>query len=640
MKKYIGLPIILLLFVICPYMAFAQAVNADEKKAETLHGKYEFGQALAIYKKVLENCTDSLKMMDLEKKLIQSENGLSLLEFAFEPGVVAKQRTQRGNFFLRYPGFEQNSWVKLPQQFAFEADITTGEFPVMQFVQSSRSVIFSAPDNTGAWNLYTSRLLNDTLWSVPNLLNENITSAGNEIFPIISPDGKTLYFSSDGHSGVGGYDLYVSQWDDDSKDWGMPQNMGFPYSSPADDLFFYNTPDGLYSVFASNRDCAADSVIVYALDYENVPLKKSVTPAQAAAIAKLSVKAGAGAGAAGTASATGTAGTSGAASATGTSGAAGENLSGQNDFSQYTLAVNNVRKLQKDLADVFAKQAASRELYNTLKNEDDLKALEKQIAQQELATMSLQNEVNAALAQVQKLEMEFLSKGMFVPQVEEQPVQVSGKEPAGPSGFAFAQLALGDAPKVIVEQPEPEVDLSFKITDEDAQVFDVSESPQGLVYQIQLFTVSKKATIKSLRGMSPVFERKYPSGKYVYSVGIFKTYSDALSNLNKVRKRGFSSAMVVAFRDGKSMPLKDAKILEKNLANSGVYQVWIEGYDVLPQDILAVIRNITEKDIAKANVEGQLRYVIGPFGNEEDAKILRTGLKAVSDKTIEVEKVK
>lgn len=635
MKKHIGLPIILLLFVICPQIAFPQTGNGEEKKAEALHRKYEFDQALVIYKKVLESCTDSLKMMELEKKLIQSENGLSLLEFAFEPGVVAKQRSQRGSFFLRYPGFEQKSWVKLPQQFAFEADITTGEFPVMQFVQSSRSVIFSAPDNTGAWNLYTSRLLNDTLWSVPNLLNENITTAGNEIFPVISPDGKTLYFSSDGHSGVGGYDLYVSQWDEDSKDWGMPQNMGFPYSSPADDLFFYNTPDGLYSVFASNRDCSADSVIVYALDYENVPLKKSVTPAQAAAIAKLPVKAGSSAGAAGV-----SAGTTGAAGTADAAGVSDANLSGQNDFSQYTLAVNNVRKLQKELADIFAKQTASRELYNTLKNEDDLRALEKQIEQQELATMSLQNEVNAALAQVQKLEMEFLSKGMFVPQVEEKPVATAENKSAGTAGFAFVQMALGDAPSVIVEQPEPEVDLSFKITDEDAQVFDVSEIPQGLVYQIQLFAVSKKATIKSLKGMSPVFERKYPSGKYIYSVGIFKTYSDALSNLNKVRKRGFSSAMVVAFRDGKSMPLKDAKILEKELANSGVSQVWIEGYDVLPQDILAVIRNITEKDIAKANVDGQLRYVIGPFGNEEDAKILRTGLKAVSDKTIEVEKVK
>lgn len=620
MKKHIGLSIILWLFVIYPHSAFSQLENADEKKAEVLHNKYEFAQALAIYKKALENCADSLKIMELEKKLIQSENGLSLLEFAFEPAVVAKQRSARGNFYLRYPGFAPKSWVQLPQQFAFGADISTGEFPVMQFVEESRSVIFSAPDNTGAWNLYTSRLLNDTLWSVPNLLNENITSAGNEIFPIISPNGKTLYFSSDGHYGVGGYDLYVCQWDEDSKDWGMPQNMGFPYSSPQDDLFFYNTPDGLYSVFASNRNCGADSLVIYAVEYENVPLKRSVTPAQAAEIAKLPIK-----------------------GQKKVEESVEKPQVGQTDnseFSKYTLAVNNVRKLQKQLADAIAQQSANRELYNTLKNEDDLKALEKQIAQQEMATMSLRNEINEAMGQLQMLEMEFLSKGMFVPQVEEESAVEAENKPSAPAGFAFAQLSLGRAPGVIVEQPEPEIDLSFKITDEPAQVFDVAEIPQGLIYQIQLFTVSKKASVKSLKGISPVFERKYPSGKYVYSAGIFKTYSDALSNLNKVRKRGFSSAMVVAFRDGKSLSVKDARTLEKELANSGVYQVWIEGYDVLPQDILAVIRSTTEKDIAKATVDGQLRYVIGPFSNEEDANILRTGLKAVSDKIVEIEKVK
>ena len=66
----------------------------------------------------------------------------------------------------------------------------------------------------------------------------------------------------------------------------------------------------------------------------------------------------------------------------------------------------------------------------------------------------------------------------------------------------------------------------------------------------------------------------------------------------------------------------------------------IEGYDVLPQEVLTVIKGLTEKDIAKATEGGVIRYVIGPFGNEEDAKILVTGLKAVSDKSVELRKIK
>ena len=119
-----------------------------------------------------------------------------------------------------------------------------------------------------------------------------------------------------------------------------------------------------------------------------------------------------------------------------------------------------------------------------------------------------------------------------------------------------------------------------------------------------------------------------------------RKYDEALSSLSKVKKRGFSSAIITAYKDGKSMNLKSARTLEKELANSGVYQVCIEGYDSLPQEILSVIRGITEKDIAKTANGGNVRYVIGPFGNEEEAKILVTGLRAVSDKVIEVEKVK
>lgn len=621
MKKHIGLSLILCLAVMSPYLSFSQTGSSEEKKADRLHLDYKFEQAAVIYKKELDKCTDSLKRTELEKKLIQSENGLSLLEFAFAPEVVARQKYARKDFFLHYPGFDDKSWVALPQQLAPGMELSGGEFPVMQFSESSRKIVFSAPDENGSWNLYTSEKLSDTLWSAPVLMNDGITSVGNEIFPVVSPDGKTLYFSSNGHYGVGGYDLYMCEWDNDINDWGMPQNMGFPYSSPADDMFFYNTADGEYSVFASNRSCEGDSFVIYVLNFENVPLKKSVTSDEAARIAKLELSEKENAGKE-------------------NSGAVANDGAGNNEFSEYTVAVNKVRKLQQQLAEAFNRQAKNRELYNVLKNEDDLRALEKTIAEQEMATMALQNDVNAAVSELQKLEMQFLAKGIFVPQVEmEQDLQEKKESQTEKKSVVFADMKLGKAPQMNVFQPEPEIDLSFRITDGDAEIVEMEEFPQGLIYQIQLFTVSKKASIKSLKGLAPVFERKYPSGKYIYSAGLFKTYNDALTNLNKVRKRGFSSAMITAYDNGKSLNVKSARSLEKERANSGIYQVWIEGYDVLPQELLTVIRGITEKDIAKANVDGKLRYVIGPFNNEEDAKILAAGLKAVSDKTVEITKV-
>ena len=76
---------------------------------------------------------------------------------------------------------------------------------------------------------------------------------------------------------MGGYDLYVANWNRETNDWDMPVNMGFPYSSPYDDFLFVNTEDGKYSIFASNRECGRDSVTIYVLEYDSMPVRKAVT---------------------------------------------------------------------------------------------------------------------------------------------------------------------------------------------------------------------------------------------------------------------------------------------------------------------------------------------------------------------------
>lgn len=596
---------------------YGQNFTENEKKAANLHNQYKFEQAVGIYNDILSKTTDSVARAALESKIIQSENGKSLLDFAFKPDVVARETFARGDFYLHYPGFNDGSWVLTPKSLV--ADPMGGEFPVMNYLSGSEKLYFSAPDNSGSWNIYYTVKINDTLWSAPIILNENITSVGNELFPIVSPNGKYLYFSSNGHYGVGGYDLYVSEWNEELSDWGVPQNMGFPYSSPANDYLFYNTPDGLYSIFASDRECAADKMTIYAVKFENMPLKKSITSEEAAKIARLEP--------AGVVS----------VSADGPDQAMGAAVI--DDDSEYSNAVDKVRKLQQQVADAIAKESASRDLYNKLTNPDDLKALERTIAQQELETLSLQNEVNAAVKELQTIELEFLSKGIFVPEVNLGNEKNTG-EPEKIPTFAFANMSMGRTPELNVEIPEPEVDLSFRILD-TAQLIDIKEFPDGLVYQIQLFTLTRKASVKALKGLSPVFERRTSSGKYTYSVGIFDNYKSALSNLNKVRKRGFSSAAITAYRDGAYMNVTKARALENEIAESAVYQVVIVGYpDSLPGEVLTVIRTSTEKDIAKITDGGVVKYVIGPFGKADEANILATAIKAVSDKQINVESLK
>lgn len=103
---------------------------------------------------------------------------------------------------------------------------------------------------------------------------------GGRRFYSMSPDGNSLYFSSADNSGAGGYDLYVSRRDRVSGGWSNPVNLGFPYSSPYNDILFADSPDGNYSVLVSDRDCPADSLNIYVLAYDPVPSRRAVGDAR------------------------------------------------------------------------------------------------------------------------------------------------------------------------------------------------------------------------------------------------------------------------------------------------------------------------------------------------------------------------
>jgi len=94
-------------------------------------------------------------------------------------------------------------------------------------------------DSKGGRDLYVSFTKDDSVWTEPVNLGAVLNTAGEETAPFIASDDKTLYFSSNGFSGYGGADVYVSRRLDDTwTNWSEPQNMGPDINSKTDDLFF------------------------------------------------------------------------------------------------------------------------------------------------------------------------------------------------------------------------------------------------------------------------------------------------------------------------------------------------------------------------------------------------------------------
>lgn len=101
----------------------------------------------------------------------------------------------------------------------------------------------------GGWDLYYATEKGDGVYGDPVNLGPRINTVGDEIDGFYR-DGM-LYFSSTGHAGIGGYDLFKAEWN--GVRWSDPQNMGLGYNSPADDLGFMLDQEGYRGFLTSNR---------------------------------------------------------------------------------------------------------------------------------------------------------------------------------------------------------------------------------------------------------------------------------------------------------------------------------------------------------------------------------------------------
>ena len=86
----------------------------------------------------------------------------------------------------------------------------------------------------GGMDLYVSRILPDGTWGESVNLGPDINTKYDEEFPSISHDGNTMYFSSTGHTSMGGYDLFVSRRNDQDQTWSSPSNLGYPINDAED----------------------------------------------------------------------------------------------------------------------------------------------------------------------------------------------------------------------------------------------------------------------------------------------------------------------------------------------------------------------------------------------------------------------
>ncbi|MEL7148138.1 MAG: OmpA family protein, partial [Bacteroidota bacterium] len=138
----------------------------------------------------------------------------------------------------------------------FDSKISNTHLEAHFFINQSEDRIIFASDKDGkskGLELYQSFKDASGDWSKPAPLSDIINSEFDEDSPFLTADGKTLYFSSNGHNTLGKYDVFKSTYDEASGDWTEPLNMGFPINTPDDETNFKMNDDSRSGYFSSDR---------------------------------------------------------------------------------------------------------------------------------------------------------------------------------------------------------------------------------------------------------------------------------------------------------------------------------------------------------------------------------------------------
>ena len=128
----------------------------------------------------------------------------------------------------------------------------------------------------GQADLWSSTKRTNGTWTLPENLGDSLNTELEEFGPFLHPDGKTMYFSSNGHPGMGGKDIFYSKKHVNGQ-WGKPVNLGYPINTKKEELHLIVSADGKTGYFSSDREGGLGLRDIYSFELYNEAQPQPVT---------------------------------------------------------------------------------------------------------------------------------------------------------------------------------------------------------------------------------------------------------------------------------------------------------------------------------------------------------------------------
>jgi outer membrane protein OmpA-like peptidoglycan-associated protein len=169
-----------------------------------------------------------------------------------------------GSCDIFYTYFDGKSWTAAT---GINKPINTPYWDAQpSFSADGKAMYFSSdrPNGLGGKDIWVSYLDEQLRWSEPKNLGEPVNTPQDEQTPFIHPDGKTLYFASNGHTGMGMNDIFMSKFENGQ--WTKPANLGYPVNTERDEMGLFVSTEGDKAYFASSRPEGLGKLDIYEFD--------------------------------------------------------------------------------------------------------------------------------------------------------------------------------------------------------------------------------------------------------------------------------------------------------------------------------------------------------------------------------------
>ncbi len=186
----------------------------------------------------------------------------------------------QGSCDLYWSQLKDGSWTK---PVPFSATVNSPDWDAQPTISpDNKTIYFSSnrPGGQGGKDLWFTTRLPNGRFTEPQNLGPTINTPGDEQAPFIHPDGQTLYFTSDGLPGMGGNDLYFCRRNSDGT-WGTPQNLGYPINTKGDEGTLIVSLDGTTAYFAAKLPVGTGGLDIFAFELPQPARPQAVTYAKA-----------------------------------------------------------------------------------------------------------------------------------------------------------------------------------------------------------------------------------------------------------------------------------------------------------------------------------------------------------------------